>query len=436
MAKDLGRPVSTLIVLAGANDPFYAGLPSRLEAAKWFAKHWRRLQIRPGLHLRGVHYIFVSQNRPIKMWNGEPYENLFQQCWVPLINAARDARYHRLVPRAAFEDHHSEEPLVAIVEEDDSAFIYVDGDDAYLPKLSEILPPLPRLKIGAPQIRQRYVVEIWVEKSTLSDILLPLHREHAVNVVTGVGEQSEIRCRELVDRALRDGRPVRILYISDFDPGGSSMPVAAARKIEFHLRTLAAAAGLDVEVRPVLLTHEQTLRYRLPRMPIKDTEPRAAAFEERFGEGATEVDALEALHPGEIRRILIKEINRYRDPNLQRNISQVASQVERDLAAINSQVQRGFERQHKRLARDYAALGKRYQAELRGITKRLETLQQAVADRLDEHAPNPNDYPWPEPRAGDEDPDPMFKSTRNYVEQINRFKRHQGKPITRRGADD
>jgi hypothetical protein len=62
--------------------------------------------------------------------------------------------------------------------------------------------------------------------------------------------------------------------------------------------------------------------------------------------------------------------------------------------------------------------------------------------------PNPKDLPsslvqlriavWtgdtrdtrPEPDDGDEDDDPLFDSTREYVEQIDRYKEHQGKPIT------
>jgi hypothetical protein len=208
------------------------------------------------------------------------------------------------------------------------------------------------------------------------------------------------------------------------------MPVAVARKIEFHLRTL--GLDLDIEVRPVLLTHEQCVHYRLPRMPIKEEERRAARFEERFGEGATEMDALEALHPGEISSILVREIERYYDPYLRRNIRRVANRIEGELADINSEVQGEFADEYEQLQDDYAELVERYEAELERIRERQEALQLAVADRLAEQAPEAGDYNWPQPRAGTEDPDPMFKSTRGYVQQIDRFKRHQGKPTTRR----
>ena len=45
---------------------------------------------------------------------------------------------------------------------------------------------------------------------------------------------------------------------------------------------------------------------------------------------------------------------------------------------------------------------------------------------------------WPEPKEADEDSDPLFNSTRDYVEQVDRFKQHQGRPTTRKsyGRED
>jgi hypothetical protein len=39
---------------------------------------------------------------------------------------------------------------------------------------------------------------------------------------------------------------------------------------------------------------------------------------------------------------------------------------------------------------------------------------------------------WPEPNEGDEDDDPLYDSTRDYEEQIDRFKLYQGKPTERK----
>ena len=127
---------------------------------------------------------------------------------------------------------------------------------------------------------------------------------------------------------------MRILYISDFDPGGMSMPLAAARKIEFTLRK--EMPDLDIQLRPIALTHEQCRQYRLPRTPMKEGESRAAKFEARFGEGATELDALEALHPGELARIIEREIRRYYDDTLDDQIAEVEGEVREELDRINA----------------------------------------------------------------------------------------------------
>jgi hypothetical protein len=46
---------------------------------------------------------------------------------------------------------------------------------------------------------------------------------------------------------------------------------------------------------------------------------------------------------------------------------------------------------------------------------------------LTDEAPDLDDYNWPEPEDGDEDDDPLFDSTRGYVEQIERYREYQGK---------
>jgi hypothetical protein len=46
---------------------------------------------------------------------------------------------------------------------------------------------------------------------------------------------------------------------------------------------------------PLALTLAQVQQYRLPRIPIKESDRRKPGFEDTYGEGAVELDALEAL---------------------------------------------------------------------------------------------------------------------------------------------
>jgi predicted nucleic acid-binding Zn ribbon protein len=53
---------------------------------------------------------------------------------------------------------------------------------------------------------------------------------------------------------------------------------------------------------------------------------------------------------------------------------------------------------------------------------------EAIGDQMVKNAPAIDDVEWVEPFDADEDPDPLFDSTRDYVTQVDRFKQHQGKP--------
>jgi hypothetical protein len=445
LAKELGRPAGTLIALSPHNDPFWAGVPARQANAEWFAEIWSRFGFGAGIHLRRIHYLLISQPSPVVMRDGSPYENT-TECSAKLNEAAKSARNLRLVDPANFVDRRNSEAVLAELIEDEGATVWLAGADEPWPAptiemLSSTLPGLPSLTFASPTVAQRYAVEIWVEKSTINDILDPLHRQYGVNIVPLTGESSDTRCQELVDRALEHGRPVRVLYISDFDPAGQSMPVAVARKIEHRLRT--DGLELDIQVRPVALTPEQCVEYRLPRTPIKATEQRAGRFEERFGEGATELDALEALHPGVLRDILTEEIERYYDGSLDEQVEEVAAELGRDLDDINDEarsateiriVERDYSEIVERINNELRSIAERYKPELQAIADRFSTIRETVADRLREEAPDPDGYDWPEPDDSDEDDDPLFDSSRDYVEQIDRYKEHQGKPTARRNA--
>jgi hypothetical protein len=69
----------------------------------------------------------------------------------------------------------------------------------------------------------------------------------------------------------------------------------------------------------------------LPRTPNNEKETRAASFEARYGAGRTELDALEALHPGVLRQILVEHIERYRDDDLDDRVEDAIEQYRDEL---------------------------------------------------------------------------------------------------------
>jgi hypothetical protein len=92
-----------------------------------------------------------------------------------------------------------------------------------------------------------------------------------------------------------------VLYFSDFDPSGHQMPPSVARKLQ-ALRTL-RHPDLQIELHRVALTLEQVRALNLPSTPLKATEKRAKKWRAAMGHEQTEIDALLALRPDEMRRI-------------------------------------------------------------------------------------------------------------------------------------
>lgn len=161
-----------------------------------------------------------------------------------------------------------------------------------------------------------YVTEFVVhncEKSTMNDVLLPICHRYGANLITGLGELSITSVYLLAKRIVQANKPVRIFYISDFDPAGESMPIAVGRKIEYFARNYADLVDKDIKLIPLMLTSDQCAKYNLPRTPIKDTEKRKERFEDKHGQGATELDAMEALHPGKMEEIIVEAIEPFFD---------------------------------------------------------------------------------------------------------------------------
>jgi hypothetical protein len=445
------EPIECLLALSKGNDPFYAEHGSRFDLAEWFAELWDRHNFRTNVHLRRVHYILVSQSPAVILPNGKPYENT-EGCWSLLLQAGRDARYLDLIPRHAVIDARNPDVEEFLVSPRPSSIDVTHGGE--LRELKVELPSPPSLELEPPVIPQRYHVEIWAEKSTQNDILLPLARSYSLNLFAGAGEVSLTRCDELVGRAKASQRPVRILYISDFDPAGESMPITAARKIEFAIRN--RDAELDVQVRPIALTLEQCEQFNLPRTPIKASEKRRDAFEERYGRGATELDALEALRPGSLRNIVREEIRRYHDRTLESRLQDKVREVREQLKQANEEAVswhaeelRSIQEEHQRHAQEYndkvQGINERFsliQATIRvELTEPLPTTMAALSEVMEPFRELPIDdvegeededplFDSIEPEEGREDEDPLFDSKKSYEEQVRRFKRQQGKPLS------
>ena len=423
-AREHNVRVTDLIALTRKRDPFYAGTPSDYAKGEWFAELWRRFGYSTGVHIRRVHYQVISQERPVLMTDGRPYENT-EGCWEYLNEAANRARYLGLVDPAAFIDQRNPDVKIFTPDAPTRPGIAVD-DNLYMDDLE--LPPFPDLPEyslvgGSLAGMQRYHIEVWCEKSTMNDVLVPLCSRYGVNLQTAIGEMSITGCLDLVKRATE--RPVRILYISDFDPAGQSMPTASARKIEWFTR--ANDEERDIRVYPIVLTADQVRQYQLPRTPIKETEKRAGRFEARFGEGAVELDALEALRPGVFRAIVNDEILRYYDLTLQRRADAKREELEDDLTDARHAALDSWSGDIDRVRSEYESIRIEFRERIAGIKEATTALWAEMVESMELSAPDIDNYPTPEAKEAVERENALLDTTRGYLEQIDAYKSFQGK---------
>jgi hypothetical protein len=428
MARSIGRPIKDLLALAPANDPFYAGVGGRRRAAEWFAAIWADHGA-AGSHLRRLHYQLISAAEPIRKPDGTEYQNT-EDDWNGLITASLAARYLDLVPADSLIDRRNDEPIIfarnldADPDWELEVSCVVSDDRPSVAALGIPDPPsLPSLYLNADFPAQKFIVEVWIEKSTQNDWLVPLCQRRGVNLVVGIGEQSETRSRELALRSANYGAPIRIIYLSDFDPGARSMPKAVARKVEFTI----AKFDLDVDLRliPLALTPEQCREYRLPRIPIKETERRKDNFELTFGVGATELDALEALHPGELARLLEAEIDNWLDASLSARYYRLRSDLQLHLRTITEGVRAKHRDEIERLEQSFNGIAE----DLASIESQFDdweeeagALWEILAAEIEEERPDLSDVEVPRSEApGQTNRFVLFDSRRDYFTQMDAY---------------
>lgn len=428
MAKTIKRPITDLLALSQQNDPFYAGVGARRRAAEWFAEIWSE-HGGAGSHLRRVHYRLISSSALTYKPNGEAYQNT-ENDWQLLSSASLSARYLDLVPFDGLIDRRNDEPMVFAhdldVDRDVDPCADCTMDDSaptVVVPFAPHMPPLPSYDLSFDDPVQDYIVEVWIEKSTQKDWLVPLCRRRGVNLVVGIGEQSEIRARQLAMRASEYSAPVRIIYLSDFDPGGRSMPKAVARKVEFTI----AKHELDVDLQliPLVLMPDQCRQYLLPRTPIKETERRKDKFERIFGVGATELDALEAIHPGEMARLLESEFDNWLDVDLDDRARQLCSELETHLAVIQRNVSDRYAGEITSLRQDFASIVDEIRAlgtKFKEWEDKARPVWERIASDLDDQRPDFCDVIIPRSEApGETDRFVLFDSTRDYFTQMDAY---------------
>jgi len=143
--------------------------------------------------------------------------------------------------------------------------------------------------------------EFWLEKDALSGIFEDVLGEYGITLNVGRGYDGWSSIRNAAAR-FGDGDGVTVLYYGDFDPSGEDMVRSLRERLTFF--------GCEPEIVKCALTKDDVIRYNLPPDYTKKTDTRTAAFVDKYGDMAVELDAL----PADVLETSIrKNVERYLD---------------------------------------------------------------------------------------------------------------------------
>ena len=441
-----------ILAMARKNDPFYAGQPSQRGPAEWFAGLFHRLGFgERRVHVRHVHYVAcgeepnpeTGEEHQELLPDGTPYGNT-QGNWEFIQEASKHARNMGLVDPRSIVDRRMKRPLLYAPEDPPAPpGVVVSEPTLGLPSIDPgDLEPFGSRGRAYP-VGYDYdvsfepsLVELWMEKSLDEEddpIIDRLCREEGANLVPGVGFMTISSVYTMLERRTRLGKPLRILYLSDFDPAGSHMPVSPARHIEFALRKLPPEERSDIRLHHLALREDQVRGLGLPRIPIKDSDLRKGRFEERHGEGATELNALmiptrrgrtQAMLRGAIRalrddtlrgrlRAAEQEAQNRLDAELARRLHWphlALEMIEEEAREIGGRYTEELQGIAERLAEEIAPLEERAERVLHAARRRLDGLEDAELPEVEGEEGNGSAEGW------------LYDSRRDYLDQLRHYK--------------
>jgi hypothetical protein len=256
---------------------------------------------------------------------GRHYEN-DDDNWLDLNTAAKAARWLEYVPVERITDARNSAPMLfargrwQVVDSALSLRAYATLIST--PELDLADPPSIQVE-GGRSHEQPFQIVFFGEKSSLAPVLEPVAREVSGDILLPTGEASDTMIYAMAQRAAADGRPLAVLYFSDFDPSGWQMSISVARKIQ-ALRDL-RFSNLKAQVHHVALTFPQAVALDLPSIPMKEGEKRGTRWQEIWGREQTEIDAAIAIAPDALAEIVRDAVKPFYDPSLHRRARAVSS---------------------------------------------------------------------------------------------------------------
>ena len=175
--------------------------------------------------------------------------------------------------------------------------------------------------------------EVMAEKDAVAGILIPECRELQVRFTANRGYASSSLFYEIsqrLNRVMREGKRVIILYLGDHDPSGIDM----TRDIIDRMNLFTFDS--EIEVRRIALNMEQVEQWKPPENPAKDSDSRFENYRKEFGNKSWELDAIE---PHTLADLVSQEVFYERDDDLWEEALERENEVKEKLAKISENLE-------------------------------------------------------------------------------------------------
>lgn len=177
----------------------------------------------------------------------------------------------------------------------------------YIPH-DALLEEVEGIKMWTPEFEAAPHTELWLNRSSLSQLIWPVCKKHGIALVSISGTQLEDAIADLLSR-VGDSYAV-VLCMTDLSPAALSF----ARELEEAV----SARNKRIKVKRIALTPEQVVRMKVPMVRANIRKEHKAYMDmlRRAGlEGhmIAELDAIEVIHPGGIAGFLEELISEHVD---------------------------------------------------------------------------------------------------------------------------
>lgn len=184
-------------------------------------------------------------------------------------------------------------------------------------------------------IHQETIVEVWVEKDALAQIVSQATTPYKVLIFPSRGFSSYTKVKEAIERLEErchlndsDSKNAVILHLADHDPSGISMTSDLSNRF--------ANYGADfISVQRIALNIDLARSLKLRPNPVKFADSRSPAYVSQFGQDCWELDA---IPPDKLESIITDSIEGFVDFDIWNETTEQIDTDRRFLSAQTDQV--------------------------------------------------------------------------------------------------